>query len=357
MSRKRKDLNQYVDIVANIRIDHDAYVLIRNELDIAFESVGSSPTPVCVLVTGETRTGKSCAVLEFAESNPTVEEGTQTRRSIVRAITPETATVKSLLESLLKGLGDPYWSRGTVSNQTHRLHVLLEAVECKLIILDEFQHLCDKGQKLRMRTSADWLKNLLQTNRYGLIAVGLPEAASVIQNHPQLRARFDNELSMPRFDWSSTNSAAQFCGILQQFEKQLAPFELPPLKSPEMALRMYLASAGRIGLLAKLFDRAVRDAIRKNRVAIRLADLAKAYERAIWCADRFPIPDGPFAATLASLEVAGLREAVLKLALEDTFAERTPTVQVFSGREKPAPLASGSLPSKSSVSVELRKAL
>ncbi len=236
MSRKRKDLNQYVDIVANIRIDHDAYVLIRNELDIAFESVGSSPTPVCVLVTGETRTGKSCAVLEFAESNPTVEEGTQTRRSIVRAITPETATVKSLLESLLKGLGDPYWSRGTVSNQTHRLHVLLEAVECKLIILDEFQHLCDKGQKLRMRTSADWLKNLLQTNRYGLIAVGLPEAASVIQNHPQLRARFDNELSMPRFDWSSTNSAAQFCGILQQFEKQLAPFELPPLKSPEMAL-------------------------------------------------------------------------------------------------------------------------
>ena len=43
---------------------------------------------------------------------------------------------------------------------------------------------------------ADWLKVLLESRKYGLVAVGLPTAASVVHGHPQLAGRFEiNKLS------------------------------------------------------------------------------------------------------------------------------------------------------------------
>lgn len=331
MSAKKRDLSKYSNIVQAIRIDHDAYATIREELEMAYDAIGTTPTPVCVLLTGETRTGKSCVVLEFAETYLPSQAVDQTARSIVRAVTPETATVKSLLESLLKGLGDPHWSRGTISSMTHRLHVMLEAVQCKLIVLDEFQHLCDKGQRIRMMTVADWLKNLLQTNQYGLLAVGLPESASVVHAHRQLSDRFDCVLQMPQFDWKVDASAAQFRGVLVQFQEQLKPFELPPMDSKEMGFRMFLATAGRIGLVAKLLDRAIRVAIRAGSTKIRIEDLARAYARSIWSAPRFPVPGGPFGAEIAKLSGSEVQALVVKIADQEAYAERDPKVSVFKG--------------------------
>src|SRR5690606_19134590 len=122
-------------------------------------------------------------VRELLETHvPTRVDGTLIR-SVVYAVAPAKATVKSLLESLLRGLGDPYWSRGSLGTMTQRLYTLLEAVQCRMIILDEFQHLCDKGQKQSLHMLADWLKVLIEERKYGLVAVGLPTAASVVHKH------------------------------------------------------------------------------------------------------------------------------------------------------------------------------
>lgn len=329
MSISKSTLDQHLGIVDRVRVEHDAYADILEEIGAAFRAVGTSASPVGLLVTGESRTGKSSVVRDFLEGHLPRQQDNQVIRNVVYAVVPAKASVKSLLESLLRGLGDPLWSRGTESNMTHRLFTQLDAVQCRMIILDEFQHLCDKGQKKQLDLLADWIKVLMESRQYGVIAVGLPIAASVVNTHPQLRNRFDDGLRLPLFDWQDTASVSQFRGILLQFERQLAPFELPALTGQEMAFRMYLASAGRIGLIAKLLDRAVADAIRNSTLVIDLPALARAYARAIWSASRFPVEGGPFGAEIEKLALGIVREQVLAMAKMEQVADTSAEVTVF----------------------------
>ncbi len=319
----------YRDVVSGIRIDHYAYANILSELTESYEAVGTTTSPVCLLITGESRTGKSSVVKDLLETYlPTRIDG-QSIRTVVYAVAPAKATVKSLLESLLYGLGDPFWGRGSLANMTQRLYNLLDDVQCKMIILDEFQHLCDKGQKQTLSLLADWLKVLLESRKYGLVAVGLPTAASVVNRHSQLVGRFDEELKMPLFDWSDKASASQFRSILGQFQKELHPFNLPALDSPEMGIRIFLATAGRIGLVAKLLDRAVRNAVRAGSLNINLKDLTIAYNRAIWSAHLFPVRGGPFGAGVDKLLKKDVQKAVLERAAMEEVADESSSVTVY----------------------------
>ena len=103
-----------------------------------------------------------------------------------------------------------------------------------------------------------------------------------------------------------------------------------------MALRFFLASAGRIGLVAKMLDRAVRNAVRADTVNIALADLEKAYTRAIWSARLFPVPGGPFGAEVTALLAKGVQETVLANAAQEEVADKSAAVQVY-GKSKPVP--------------------
>jgi len=332
--KKKVDLKQYYDIVSRVRIDHRDYQVIFNELVDAYDSVGHTATPVCLLITGDTRTGKSCVVRDLLECYLPTQGECALVRSVVYAVAPAKATVKSLLEALLKGLGDPFWSRGSESTMTQRLYTMLDAVQCKMIILDEFQHICDKGQAKKLDLLADWLKVLIESKKYGLVAVGLPVAASVVNGHKQLIGRFDEVLRMPLFDWKDTASVAQFRGVLRQFERELHPFKMPALDSRDMALRIYLATAGRIGLVAKLLDRVVRSAIRAGTLEIRIEDFAKAYGRAIWSAQLFPVRGGPFVAPMHLLSNDEVRSTILSNAAMEPVADESAAVSVF-GKDTP----------------------
>lgn len=332
---KTTDLSQYMNLVGSIRIDHRAYEDIYQNINEAYEEAGAAANgqgeaavPVCLLVVGETRTGKSSVAKDFFANCKPVRGKLGLNQTVVYAAAPPEGTVKALLEQLLKALGDPHWSKGSRANMTYRLLTLLRGVGCRMIVLDEFQHLCDKGQRQRLVESADWLKNLVESREWALIAVGLPDSISVVNANRQLKARFDAPLTMPLFDWSDGGSRRQFRAILKAFAKELAPFELPSLESDEVALRVFLATSGRLGLFAKLLDRAVKTAIRAGTTKIRMEDLAIAFDRAIWFAPEFPLEGGPFGANLELLKCGEVIAKVASLAERDDFADMSATVQI-----------------------------
>lgn len=359
-----KNLGNYRDVVKTLRVEHDAYTELMEELKSAYDDIGQSAADVCLIVLGETRTGKSSLSKDMLLEHVATRSADNAVQNVVYAIAPKDASVKSLLESLLKGLHDPHWNRGTVSNMTQRLYTLLKAAQCRMIILDEFQHLCandesdstvgarttavrcsrrPSGATQRQKATADWLKVLLETTGLGFVAVGLPHAMSVIHSNRQLSGRFDPPLRLPVFDWQDAASRAQFLGILKQFQEGLKPFQFPPFDSEAMGLRMYLASAGRIGQLARFLDRALRNAIRAKNVAIRLEELDKAYYASIWSAPLFPVEGGPFFAKFSSLSPPGVQEAALANAGKEPCADLSGAVEVYRrgseapGAPKPAP--------------------
>lgn len=337
MKKSSNALELHRAIVSGIRIDHDDYASIYERLIEAYQEVGSSPVPICLHVSGETRTGKSCVIKDFLDNFLPEINAEGRRQTVVYAVAPAKGTIKSLLERLLQGLGDPYWNRGTESNQTGRLLHLLEKVGCKMIVLDEFQHLADKGQKLKLSLVSDWLKTLVDTNDFGLIAVGLPISKSVINANAQLAARFDATLTMPLFDWRDPALRVQFKGILNAFEKQLRPFEFPSFRVEETAFRLFLATSGRVGLLAKLMDRAVKNAIRAKTTKIRLEDLQTAFTTSIWYADKFPIKKGPFLCPLLMDTRDAVAAKVTQIAaLEWVDDQSTPVAVVSMGGDAAA---------------------
>ncbi|OOW83415.1 hypothetical protein Xvtw_16480 [Xanthomonas campestris pv. vitiswoodrowii] len=325
-------------LVAAIRVVHAAYAVGYKALSSALASVGWAANPICLHIIGDTRTGKSTLLEDFIGQYERRSTRDGNRQVVVYAKVPDKGTVKGLLERLLRALGDPYWHRGSETNQTHRLLTLLEQVGCRMIILDEFQHLADKGQQKRLRSTADWLKMLVDSKKWALVAAGLPESASVIQSNRQLRERFDAPITLPMFDWRQADQRRQFRGILKNFQSQLAPFELPDLASKAMSLRMYLATAGRIGIVAKLLDRAVRNAAEQGSHHISCEALGKAFDEVVWYAQRFPYKEGPFGAALEDCPSDHLLDQVVTLANEDSYADHSGEVRVISDESERATL-------------------
>ncbi|MBO9753605.1 hypothetical protein IB69_021020 [Xanthomonas citri] len=280
-------------LVKSIRIGFDAYGRVLDALEDAFDDVPYACSPICLHVIGPPRVSKSSVVREFEARFPQVRTEQGLSKPVLYVGIPSQGTIKGILHNTLQALGDPNYKKGTRDQQTERLRRLLLEVDCKMIILDELQHLCDKGQKRMLDYASDWLKTLVEDKRFALVLVALPESQSVITTNPQLVDRFRAPLWIRPFDWSDSGERSEFRGVLQAFCDALGPYEFPSLAgSVELAFRCYLACAGKIGLLTLILDEAIRAAYRKREV--RLEDLQAAYEKVIYFSGKFPIDDGPF---------------------------------------------------------------
>lgn len=305
----------HIDIVKNLCIATPIYSGIQRELRRTLAEHATTSTPACKHFVGDSRTGKSFAFREFEAGYPARRADTGLKKEVLYAQAPVNGTIKGLMEALLRALGDPLWMTGTSANLLARLLMLLEQTETKMIILDEFQHLAENG-RARLSGATDWLKALVEPNTFSLVCVGLPTSKELIFKSEQLRNRFDKTIEVPIYDWTNKPSRVIFRGLLDAIQASLTPFEMPQLSRPDMALRMFMACGGRIGLLSKLFDRAVKNAIWDNRTAIRLQDLHDAFSMAIWFADDFPIPNGPFFGTFNEVRAAELCATSMKLAAQ-----------------------------------------
>ena len=316
LSDSNNKLLPFLNIVKGISIDTPAFTGIQRTLSRTLLEHASTSTPACKHIVGHSRTGKSFAIREFEARFPPVRTADGLVKHVIYVQAPVRGTIKGLMEALLEALGDPLWMVGTYSNMLSRLLNLLDKAQTKMIILDEFQHLCDKGQKASLTGATDWLKALVERNTFSLVCVGLPSSRTIIFKSEQLRNRFDSTVEVPVYDWMNAQSRRVFRSVLRALQKKLAPFELPDLTTPEMSLRMFIACGGRIGLLSKILDRAVKDAIWEERTAIRINDLADAFSVAVWFADSIPMEGGPFLGAIGIEAAQDLCSRSMKLASE-----------------------------------------
>lgn len=288
------DMTMYRDLVARVRVNHPAFELASTEMNESFESVGTTDHPLCLQIVGPSRAGKTCVIKEFIKTKPPVRTPEGLFAPVVYAKIPPRGTTMALMENILQSLGDPYWYSGTESKKLARVIKHLEDCGCRMLVLDEFQHLCDKGQNATLKLTTDNLKALVEPNKWALVASGLVDSKRVVDFDRQLAGRFDAEVEIPRFDWMNAESNEQFRGVIAAFQGALHPFDFPSFEDDEMALRLYLATGGLMGLLVKLLTRVIRDGIRDGRMSVTLAQLELAFRRSVRFSNTIEPGCGPF---------------------------------------------------------------
>jgi hypothetical protein len=270
-------------VVEDTLVEHKAFLKAVKRLRQAFKYADISPEPIGVALLGESRSGKSRAIEEIEKDHPrsTTEEGAVV--PILRLVTPSNPAVGGMASLMLKELGDPDWARGTVANLQGRLIDMVRDCMVRMIVLEEFQHLVDSATQKVFYGVANWLKTLVESTKVALVVCGLESSLPVLLQDEQFTGRFGAPLFMPRFDWADDEQREEFIAILESFNDAMSVyFKLPKLHDEDMSFRLWCASGGLVGLLAKLLRQIVWNACDDERRVIKLSDFATADAECTW---------------------------------------------------------------------------
>ncbi|HRD95740.1 MAG TPA: TniB family NTP-binding protein [Rubrivivax sp.] len=285
-------------LVDSILVPHTAFEEAQRRIGQCMAYVkGGASEPVCVALTGESRTGKSRCIEVFQRAHQSQRLADGLHAPVLSISVPSRPTVKALAELSLFALGAPDWERGTESAKTTRLACLMRACGVLVFVADEFHHFVERhGQHhVVQHHVADWLKNLVGSTKVALVVSGLPSLQAVIDQNEQLAGRFMSPVQMPRFDWQDDAHREEWLAILGAFTEGIgSKLDLPALDGDELALRMYFATGGLIGYLTKTLRQAVWDAEDAGRKSIQLRDLAAAHSKAVWSREHVADLPKPF---------------------------------------------------------------
>jgi len=266
------------NIIQDTLVPHANFAKAVKRIEQCYKYAEDSTDPICIALIGESRTGKSRVLDECLRMHPRSRNADGLTVPILRVSTPSKPTVKGLVELMLETIGDPQSTAGTENIKTSRLKKLIKSSGTRMVMIDEFQHFWDKGSRKVMHHVADWLKILADETNVALVVTGLPTCRAVLEQNEQLAGRFSAPVLMSRFDWQDGDSRNQFISILGAFYELLSEYyDLPNLKSQNMAFRFYCATGGLFGYLVKLLRQLVWNAIDEGVSVIALADIGAAY--------------------------------------------------------------------------------
>ncbi|MDR7270664.1 energy-coupling factor transporter ATP-binding protein EcfA2 [Pelomonas saccharophila] len=236
-----------------------------------------------LVVVGESGTGKSTLCRWLAAAYPMQR---LTERNVVPVLVvavPAAATIASMAEAILTSLGDPAPNRGTISEKARRIVKLVHGCKVEIILIDEAQHISDRGQSHTHYMVADWLKVLIDGMGVPTVFLGLPRVETLIQANEQLRRRFSNRLRLS-LGQDESRTVREECLELFQSLGQSLPLRLSaePFPLDDLGVRLYYASDGRIAHIKKLLGGALRLAIEEGHDAIEPFLLERVFTNEVW---------------------------------------------------------------------------
>ena len=234
------------------------------------------------LLYGHAGCGKSTLCHLLRGEHPRVFEAERNVVPLLYASVPALATISSVNEALLRELGDPMPTKGTNSAKTDRLITLIEGCSVAIIILDEVQHVHDRGQSPTIYKVGDWIKNLGDNSRKPIVLTGLPRVRGLIDTNEQLRRRFGSVLTLDRLILDSQESMEEFIALASSLIEALPVTCDLDLTSEKALERLYYATDGRIGYMVSLFHRALLLTYLSEAHCIEESVLELAFMQQIW---------------------------------------------------------------------------
>jgi DNA transposition AAA+ family ATPase len=275
---------------AFIRIPRVEQIMRRIEELHAYQCDAEEPENLVLI--GEPGVGKSTLLRRYVETHARIVHEEFTEISVLYVAVPAACSIKKLAGEMLLAMGSPFWNRGGEPERTHQLLTLLVACKVRLIVLDEVNHLVERGSSKTHYAVGDWIKQIGEKSGVSFVLAGTPTAEQLLITNEQLRGRFSEGMHLAPLGLSSDQDAKVFRGVLRTFQKLFADIDCIDLASTSVSRQMAYATGGRLRALRRLLVRAVELGAKQNGPCIDMPVLAEAFHSAIY--RRAPRERNPF---------------------------------------------------------------
>ncbi|KGW59049.1 bacterial TniB family protein [Burkholderia pseudomallei MSHR1328] len=269
------------DIRSNfIYFNHVKRVLARLERMYDYQCTNEEAEHLMLI--GESGVGKSTLLKNYTRKHPIIQHEELTEIPVLYVPLGQAPTPKMMASTMLCALGDPKWNLGKESDLTARLIFLIKTCRVRIVIVDEVNHLVDRGGEKTLHTSADWLKRLVDATRVSFVLAGIPRTRRLLATNDQLRGRFREVIEIDRFSVATAPAEREFRSVLNVFKGYLR--DLPTLDiSSETIVRLFaFATDGRLRDIRRLLVRAVELAYAKPHPKLTDSVLAEAFRTVIY---------------------------------------------------------------------------
>jgi Cdc6-like AAA superfamily ATPase len=238
--------------------------------------------PEHIALLGESGVGKSTLLAKYADGHPVIEHAELTEVPVLYMALSQSPTPKIMASTGLKAIGDPKWHVGKEVELTARFIFLIKRCRTRLVIIDEANHLIDRGGEKTLHTSADWLKHLVNATRVSFVLAGIPRTRRLFATNDQLRERFREIVEIDRFSVANRSAEHEFRSALNVFKRYLRELPTIDISGPVIARQFAFATDGRLRDVRRLLVRAVELAYEQTNPRLTDAILAEAFRTVIY---------------------------------------------------------------------------
>ena len=214
-------------------------------------------------ILGDSNSGKTALGLEFLERHPLDPnlDGDAIRVPVVRIEVPPNPDESRLYDEILMALRQPFRAKDAVSEKSRQVRATLSSVGCRMLMLDEFQHVLGPRND-RRRIVIDVIKHLSNTLKIPIVVLGTLDAQVAVSKDEQLTNRLV-PVWMPTWRMD-----LEYRQLLASFEVTLPLRERSHLQAREPAALILALSEGILGEIRDLLCMAVEHALRTGRERI-----------------------------------------------------------------------------------------
>lgn len=243
------------------------------------ESGKSDSGPMHLRLLGQSGLGKTFLLKEYRDAFPAVRNSKGTHVPVALLTIPSAPTVKGIYIAFLESLG-LHGAIGTVEALRHRSRVLCSACGVELFLVDELNHLTDRGQIRTREAVGDALKEMLETLNIPTVFSGASRSHIIFDTNMQLRSRVMASLTLRAFNLEERfEDLRGFISALAEVDQDEETANW--LSSPGVASRIFFATDG-IHRGITRFVIQVGSAICKGKTSQDLELLAKIFREYFW---------------------------------------------------------------------------
>lgn len=237
-------------------------ILERLEDLLAYPRVIRMPN---MLIVGCTNNGKSHILHRFVDKHPPDPNpsGDAAICPVVFVEAPSSPDKGELYRNILDELRVPRPKAARVPELEHQVKKVLAALQVKILVIDEIQHLI-AGGLVKQREFRNAIKSLGNELRISIVAAGVEEAFNAFNTDPQLSNRFA-PIALPL--WKLDD---EFANLMATLERRI-PLRLPSnLVDNAMLIQIFGMGEGILGEICAVVTKAAVQAIRSETECITL---------------------------------------------------------------------------------------